>query len=138
MKVRNIDLINYNNILNGFAEKHLPQKIGFAITKNIITISKELEPYQKSLEKVIENYKDFFVKDENDEIVRLSVGIPEVDTDHMDDYIKDVDELLSVEIDVELYTIEEAVFDYEDSERYDAMSATDILALRSVLCEKKS
>ena len=40
MKVRNIDLINYNNILNGFAEKHLPQKIGFAITKNIITISK--------------------------------------------------------------------------------------------------
>ena len=138
MKVRNIDLLNCNNVLNKYAEKHLPQKISFAITKNIITISKEIEPYKKSLSKVIEAYKDFFVKDDNGEIVTMSVGIPEVDTDHIDDYLKDVDDLLNIEIDVELYFIEDSAFDYEDSDRYDAMSAIDIMALQSVLCMKQS
>lgn len=137
MKLQNIELINYSNVLNTFSEKHLPQKISFAITKNLITISKELEPYTESLNKVLEQYKDYFVKDKNGEVQNLSVGIPEVDIEHMDDYIKDIDDLLSAELDVNLYLVDEEIFDYEDSERYDAMSAKDIIALQTILCNKE-
>ena len=135
MKVKNIDLINYNSILSNFIEKRLPQRISFAITKNKIVIEKELEAYKKSLDKIVGGYEEFFVRNENGEVQTLSIGVPEVDVDHMDSYIKDIDELLSIEQDIDLYFLEESAFDYEDSDRYDAMSAMDIFSLQAVLCK---
>ncbi len=41
-----------------------------------------------------------------------------------------------MEVDVDLYTIPEEYFDYEDEKNmYDILSAQDILMLRSILCE---
>lgn len=138
MKINNMTLVTYDNILAAYTEKHLPQKISYAITRNIIAIEKELEVYKRSLSKIVEAYKDYFVKDDNGNIKNLSVGIPEVDVEHMDDYIKEVDDLLSIELDVELYKIDDNDFNYEDSERYDAMSAKDIIALQTILCDKNT
>ena len=135
MKIQNAILITYMNILGLYADKKLPQKICYAITKNILLIENELAAYQKSLSKIIEKYNDYIEKDENDETILLPIGVPQVDDKHKDDYIREINELLSIEVDVNLYKIDENNFDYVDSERYDILSAKDIITLRNILCE---
>lgn len=138
MKVKNINIINYDAILGRYVEKRLPQKISFAITKNLFIIAKELEPYRKSLQKIIDSYEDYQVKDDKGELVNLDIGIPKVDKEHEKDYFSEVEELLNIEVEIELYQIDADAFDYPDSERYDAMSAKDIVNLQSVLCKQDS
>ena len=138
MKIKNIDLISINQILNTYAEKKLPQKISFAITKNMMILSKDLEVYFKSLQKILDEYKEFYKKNQNGETVNLPIGVPEVDEGHMEEYIKELDELLGIEIEIELYTIDESVFDYDDtSGRYDVLTASDIIQLQNILCYKE-
>lgn len=135
MKIKNIDIINYENVLEYFGDKKLPQKISYAITKNMFIISKELEPYRVSLQKIIDAYQDYQIKNSNGEIENMSIGIPKVDKEHETNYLSEVNDLINIETNIELYHIGEDVFDYQDSERYDAMSAQDIITLQSVLCK---
>ena len=131
MKVNNFTLVNMMNNLKRFGEKKLPQKISYAIMKNIYIINKDIEIYEKSLQKIIDSYKDYFVKDEI-----LENGLPKVDDEHMEDYITEINELLAFKVDIDLYYIDEDVFDYEDSDRYDSISAADLIQLRMILCKE--
>lgn len=131
MKVNNFTLVNMMNNLKRFSEKKLPQKISYAIMKNIYIINKDIEIYEKSLQKIIDSYKDYFVKDEI-----LENGLPKVDDEHMEDYITEINELLAFEVDIDLYYIDEDVFDYEDSDRYDSISAADLIQLRMIICKE--
>lgn len=131
MKVNNFTLVNMMNNLKRFGEKKLPQKISYAIMKNIYIINKDIEIYEKSLQKIIDSYKDYFVKDEI-----LENGLPKVDDEHMEDYITEINELLAFEVDIDLYYIDEDVFDYEDSDRYDSISAADLIQLRMIICKE--
>ncbi len=135
MKIQNIFLINYDNILSQFSEKKLPQKISFAITKNLLLIAKELEPYQKSLSNIIKSYDEYIEKDDKGEQITLPIGVPKVDDKHINDYLKEIDELLQIEIDFDFYYIDDNVFDYDDNGKYDPMSAKDIIMLRDILCK---
>lgn len=139
MKATNMLLLTYENILEFYSNKSFPQKISYAIMKNMVAISNELEPYRKSMNKVLENYKDYFIKDKNGEPILSEIGVPKVDEEHTKDYKADIDELLNLEIDVnDLYSIDEDVFEYEDSERYDSMNARDIINLKAVLCNNNA
>ena len=131
MKVNNFTLVNMMNNLKRFGEKKLPQKISYAIMKNIYIINKDIEIYEKSLQKIIDSYKDYFVKDEI-----LENGLPKVDDEHMEDYITEINELLAFEVDIDLYYIDEDIFDYEDSDRYDSISAADLIQLRMIICKE--
>lgn len=131
MKVNNFTLVNMMNNLKRFGEKKLPQKISYAIMKNIYIINKDIEIYEKSLQKIIDSYKEYFVKDEI-----LENGLPKVDDEHMEDYITEINELLAFEVDIDLYYIDEDVFDYEDSDRYDSISAADLIQLRMIICKE--
>ena len=131
MKVNNFTLINMMHILKNFSEKKLPQKISYAIMKNIYIINKDAEIYEDSLRKIIDSYKDYTIKDE-----QLENGLPKVDDEHMEDYVSEINELLNFEVDIDLYYIDEDVFDYDDSARYDAVSASDLIQLRAILCEE--
>ena len=90
-----------------------------------------IEIYEKSLQKIIDSYKEYFVKDET-----LENGLPKVDDEHMEDYITEINELLAFEVDIDLYYIDEDVFDYEDSDRYDSISAADLIQLRMIICKE--
>lgn len=138
MKIKNIDLVQYDNALAQYANKKLPQRISYAITKNMIIVSKEIEAYRKSLEKIIDSYDEFIEKGNDGERVMLPIGVPKVDATHMTDYMNDINELLAIDVSIELYHISEEVFDYEDSDRYDALSAADIINLQKILCSEKS
>ena len=131
MKVNNFTLVNMMNNLKRFGEKKLPQKIRKKKKKNIYIINKDIEIYEKSLQKIIDSYKDYFVKDEI-----LENGLPKVDDEHMEDYITEINELLAFEVDIDLYYIDEDVSDYEDSDRYDSISAADLIQLRMIICKE--
>jgi len=136
MKIKNIEMVNIAQTLDSFAEKYLPQKISYAITRNITMIGSDLQSYSKSLDKILKTYSDYVVKDEKGEVVNLPFGVPKVDDEHIDEYLKEIDELLGIEVDIDFYTIDSSIFDYE-SDKYDPLSAKDIMVLQKILCEPK-
>ena len=138
MKINNFNLIQIENILNKYSEKKLPQKISFAITKNIIQLNENLEIYQKTLQKIFSSYDEYIIKDENGKPKVDKQKIPMVDKEHQENFNKEIMDLLSIEIEVDLYQIEEDAFNYEDNDRYDILSAQDIYNLQIILCKQNN
>ena len=137
MKIKNMELLNIMHILNKYSSTRLPQKISYLIVKNTLNIQNDVDCYGKALNKIINYYKDFIIKDDKGEYVYTPTGIPKVDDEHMKDYITEVNELLNISVDVELSTIDDmSVFDYDDS-KYDVLTPMEIMELQSVLCKKE-
>ena len=135
MKCNNFDIISISNVLNTYADKKLPQKISYAITKNIMNISGDLDCYSRQLNKIIDSYKEY-QKKENGEPVMSPIGVPLVEDKYTEEYMGEISALLNIEVDVSLYTINESEFDY-DGERFDPLSASDIMKLAKILCYKE-
>ena len=135
MKLKNIELIDYVQTLSEFGEKQLPQKIAYAIMRNAAIVKKDIDIYYSSLEKIIDKYSEWIEKDDEGNQVILSSGIPKVDDEYMENYVNDINELVAIEIDVDLYHIPEELFNYDDSGKYDVLSAADITRLKRVICE---
>ena len=137
MKVTNMKLLTYVNILNKYADKKLPQKISYAITKNLMGLNADFECYSKELNKVLSHYEDYFQKDKNGETKVNDSQIPILtDENKTKEMVDELNELLAIEIDIDLYTISEDVFDYEDN-KYDSLSGLEIFDLMTVLCKKE-
>ena len=138
VKLTNFVIVNMINTLEKFTDKKLPQKISYAITRNIILLQKDYDCYLKSLNKLFSDYDDYIVRDENKNIMSNDVGIPIVDNKVTKEFNEEISNLLNIEIEIKLYYIPENVFDYEDNaNRYDSLSATDIMILQSVLCNQE-
>lgn len=134
MKLKNIDIINYMNFLTNMSDKKLPQKIGYAIVRNLSVMKHEYDIYVESLSSLIKNYKEHIVNDKNGNQIFMDVGVPMVDDSVKDEYIKELNDLLSIEVDIEIFKIPEEVFDY-DGEKYDALSVKEIMLLIDIFCE---
>ena len=136
MKMTNFTLVNMMNVLQSYSDKKLPQKISFAITRNLMKISKEYSVYDAQLKKLFESYSDHMVKDDNGNMQTYDSGIPIVDDSIKPEFDEQIAELLNIEIEVDMYYIDQEVFDYDDKGIYDAMSAQDIMVLQSILCKQ--
>lgn len=136
MKYRNIDVVQIVTFLDKISERKLPQKINYAIMRNLDSFQKENQFYEKSLNKIIESYKDFLVKDSDGNLVISKLGIPTVDGSHIEDYNNEISELISLEVEVKIYQVPESIFDYEDSNgKYDTLSGSEILKLVKIFGE---
>lgn len=135
MKMTNLVMVNLMNTLQAYGTKKLPQKISFAITRNLMKISKEYEAYDSQLKKLFESYSDHIIKDENGNNKINASGIPIVDDSVKTEFNEQIKDLLDIEIEIDLYLIDPEVFNYDDKGIYDAMSAQDIIVLQSVLCD---
>ena len=136
MRINNFDLIQIQNVLNNNSDKKLPQKISFAIIKNMMQLDKDFEVYQKALQKIFSSYDKYIIKDENGKPKINKQGIPLIDKEHQEDFNEELMELLQTKIEIKLYQIEEDAFDYEDNGRYDALSAQDIYNLQKIICKQ--
>lgn len=136
MKMTNFTLVNMMNVLQSYSDKKLPQKISFAITRNLMNISKEYGVYDAQLKKLFESYSDHMVKDDDGNMQTYDSGIPIVDESIKAEFDEQISELLNIEIEVDMYYIDPDVFDYDDKGIYDAMSAQDIMVLQSILCKQ--
>lgn len=138
MKMTNGILVNLLNTLGSYSEYKLPQKIGYAITRNMMVIQKEYAVYEKQMKKIFENFKEYTLKDDDGNLLFEENGLPKIEQDHLSDFIKEMNELLSIEVDIELYHVDESVFDFEDSARFDPLSPNDIMILQSILCKQST
>lgn len=136
MKISNFDLVQIHNVLNDNSNKKFPQKISFAIIKNIMQLNKDFEVYQKALQKIFSSYDEYIIKDKNGKPETDNQGIPLIDKEHQEEFNKELIELLQTKIEIELYRIEEDAFNYEDNDRYDALSAQDIYNLQKIICKQ--
>lgn len=138
MVLKNKDILAYVNTLNDYCEKKLPQRISYAITRNARIFSNEVDFYNEALKKILDDYKEYYVKNENGEPqIDSASGLPVVAPEHVNDFMQEIFELLEIEVEVTPYFISESLFDYDD-EKYDAMSAIDIMNLQNVLCDKNT
>ena len=65
-------------------------------------------------------------------------GLPEISDEVQNANLYDeVNELLSIEINLDLHLIDEKAFDYEDSDRYSPLSPVEIMQLQNILCIKE-
>lgn len=135
MKMSNYTMVNVLNTLNSFGNKKLPQKISYAITRNIMIFRKEYEFYEREFGKLLVKYDKDIEKDVDGNMVHNKDGIPVVNGEASKDFYNELNELLMIELDISIYQISPEVFDYEDSERYDAMSASEIIQLQSIMCD---
>ncbi len=135
MLFKNIDVVNLYNTLDKYATYKLPQKINFAITKNLLNMSLSTEIYSKSLENIFSVYRQFILKDENGEPIRYENNLYVVDKEHSEDYFRELNELFDEEVELDIYHIDFSVFDYEDNDKYDVLSPSEIIELQKVLCD---
>lgn len=134
--MKNGDMILILNNLPKLAEKKLPQKISYAITKNNMLLVKEYEVYAKELEKLNNEYDEYFIKDKDGNTELNDIGLPKIKDNMSKEYYGKVNELLSIDIDVDLYKIDEECFNYDDTVgKYDVLSLSEIMFLQSFLCK---
>ena len=135
MKMTNLTLVNLLNVLNVYGRKKLPQKISYAITRNLMILSNDYKIYEEQLQKIFSDFDKYIEKNEDGSMKLRENGIPVVDNAVEDDFNKELSDLFNIVVDIDLYYVEQKIFDYEDSDRYDPLSAVDIINLQSILCE---
>ena len=136
MKMTNLTMVNVMNVLDSYSNKRLPQKISFAITKNLLKIRKEYEAYEIELKKIFDEYSDYFILDGNGNQVANNYGVPMVSADKNEEYTHKINELLDMEIDMDFYQIDLDCFDYDDRNGvYDSLSVNEIATLQSMICK---
>ena len=69
-------IVNNLNILGAFAEKRLPQRISYAITRNLMLLQKEYQCYETEMKKLQEKYADSIMYTDNKEVTRDNYGVP--------------------------------------------------------------
>lgn len=138
MVLKNKEILANVNTLDRYCAKRFPQRISYAITRNAKIFADEIDTYNKELKKILDNYREYYVMGDNGEPkIDEASGLPEIAPEHANDFMLEIMELLEIEIDVKPYFIDESLFDY-DGEKYDAMSAIDIMNLQNVLCNNSA
>lgn len=136
MKMKNQKVINTINLLDSFSEKKLPQKISYAIIKNILLLKNEYNIINTGLEKIFNQYKDYFIVNDNNELIRNRNGTPALsDEAKKEEMYTQLSELLNIEIEIPIYTISLDYFNYDDNNIYDVLTPQDIMTLSSILCD---
>lgn len=136
MELKNYELIQYVNELKKYSDKKYPAKISYAIIKNSNIFSNELKNYNECLTKIMESYKDHFVKDEDGNVKVSQNGIPVVQSEYMKPFIEEINQLLRESVTIDRYTISSDCFDYDDRGIYDIMTVNEMGILSEILCEE--
>lgn len=104
MKMTNQELLGNVQKLSGVAQKQLPVKVSYAISKNISKIESELKVYDKERQKLIEKYAE---KDEQEKVVSDEKG--QIKFKDKDSWDEDIKALLDIEneIDIHKFSIDE-------------------------------
>jgi hypothetical protein len=134
MKVKHSGLIVMMDNMQYFGNKRLPQKVSYAITKNLLNLTKHYSCYEKELEKILKFYGEHIEKDDNDENVIGSDGFPVIKDEELSEKMKqEIKDLLDIEIEIDMYQIDQELLDYEDNDRYDPLTLNEILTLNSTI-----
>ena len=104
MKMKNIDIIQMLNALNGLSSVELPVRLAFGIKKNHKKLLSEYQDYEEQL-KVLQEKHD----------------------EKSAEYGKELRELLDIENDIEFHKVPESVFDGDFNITLQQLSALDFM-----------
>lgn len=99
MKLSNRKILEDINALRMISQKQLPVKISYFVAKNMTKIERELKIYEKERRKLLEKYAE---RDEDDQFVVEDGKIQIAD---IDNWNKDIEELLDIEVDVKIHKL---------------------------------
>lgn len=115
-------------LLLSIADKKLPVKLAYAISKNIAKLEAERKTSEAERIKLCERYAK---KDENGEFVLTKSVIDgqQVSGYQIEDeaeFAKQLQELLALEVEIDLMQVPISVLDQLDSDRYDPLTPAQI------------
>lgn len=102
LNLSNERIVNTIDVLGELNNAKLPVKVAYAITKNINKINSELKAYNKEKAKLIEKYGE---KDKEGKLKVDKKGNIPLKKEHIEDYNRDIAELLSIENEIDIHMI---------------------------------
>lgn len=135
----NYDMIQILNSAKQFENKRFPQKVSYAIMKNLIALTNESEIYTKQLQAMQNKYKeaDKLMLNDDGELIMNESGIPMPKKEYEQEYLTELTDLLNFEVEVELYAISDDALDYDDADKYDVLTPVEMLTVMKFVCEDK-
>ena len=128
LKLSNEKIVNDSNTLSTISQKQLPIKASYAIAKNVSKIEVELKIYNTERQKLIEKYaekgEDGKVKSEN--------GSIKIQKEHIEDWNKDMKELMAIENEIDIHKFSMNEF---DGKAYD-LSPSEFMAIDYMIEEE--
>ena len=103
MKLSNETILKTVNALGSLNEVQLPIKVAYAISKNINKIDCELKAYNSEKARLIEKYAE---KDEEGKVKADEYGNINIKVDCIEDWNRDIKELLSIENEIDIHMIQ--------------------------------
>ncbi len=133
MKLTNQDIVNKISILSKYNDKKLPQRISFAIAKNLGVLSEQYQIYEQELKEVLLSHDNDLQKDEHGNTILSSSGVPYVIDDASEELRRDLAQLLGSSVDIDFNAISLEEFDYSEDYKYDALAPREITELQKAL-----
>lgn len=124
-KVTNVDMLNGLNALISIKDEKLPVKISYGIKKNIEILTKELVPYDKEREELINKYG------QKDLDGKLKIKDNNYIIEDIPNFNKDIIELQNIENEIDVHYISLDILLNSDAE----MSTAELTAIEFMLKE---
>ena len=102
LNLSNERIVNTINTLGKLNNAQLPIKVAYAISKNVNKIESELKAYNAEKAKLIDKYAE---KDEKGELKTNEIGHVIRKEEHIEDWNRDIAELLSIENEIDIHMI---------------------------------
>lgn len=123
MKLKNKDILKFVNGCTALREKKLPVRLGYAIKKNLGSVSDAANAYNTEHGALISRYAE---KDDNGNLL-IEEGRYQIKD--KENFEKDLNELLEIETEVNIHQVTLEEIEKCEDPRYDALTVSDLETL---------
>lgn len=127
MKITNRQVIEFiNNVsVNKLASKRLPVKVAYAISRNLDKMNNIITSYETARKTLLDQYTE---KDEEGK-AKVEDGSYVIQEDQKQAFSDEMKELLEVENEIDLHTINMDEVEKCDTDKYDSLTTADLMTL---------
>lgn len=127
MKITNRQVIEFINSVsvNKLASKRLPVKVAYAISRNLDKMNNIITSYETARKTLLDQYAE---KDEEGK-AKAKDGNYVIQEDQKQAFSDEMKELLEVENEIDLHTINMDEVEKCDTDKYDSLTTADLMTL---------
>lgn len=127
MKITNRQVIEFINSVsaNKLASKRLPVKVAYAISRNLDKMNNIITSYETARKPLLDQYAE---KDEEGK-AKVKDGNYVIQEDQKQAFSDEMKELLEVENEIDLHTINMDEVEKCDTDKYDSLTTADLMTL---------
>ena len=127
MKITNRQVIEFINRVsaNKLASKRLPVKVAYAISRNLDKMNNIITSYETARKTLLDQYAE---KDEEGK-AKVKDGNYVIQEDQKQAFSDEMKELLEVENEIDLHTINMDEVEKCDTDKYDSLTTADLMTL---------